>query len=84
MQLCLISTITVFVLGLIRNNSKYETIRTLDAFDIELKGELFVNYFSGTDNGNVTIILNEAPYSLQISGYKNGKNKFDITDEEKK
>ena len=80
--LCLVGIIILFVLGLDKINSKYEVVRTLDTYEIELKGEVLVTYFSGTESGIAEIVLNEPPYSIKLEGYKGADYEFTIVDEE--
>ena len=62
--------------------STYETYRTLDGFDIELKGEVYVSSFTGTAQGNVEIISKDGKFqSVKINGRNNGKYTFTLLDE---
>lgn len=63
-------------------NSEFETYKTLDGYKIDFAGEIEVTYYSGTARGNVEVVTStDEIHSIKISGRKNGKYEFTITDE---
>ena len=66
-------------------NAEYETFKTLDNYGIDFAGEVHVTYFSGTAQGNVELVNStDEIHSVKISGRKNGKYEFAVTDENEK
>ena len=63
-------------------NQEFETYRSIDDFGITYEGKLYVSYFSGTANGNVTITQSiEHTHTVKLNGRKKGKYKFSIIDD---
>lgn len=66
-------------------NAEYEIFKTLDNCGIDFAGEVHVTYFSGTAQGNVELVNStDEIHSVKISGRKNGKYEFAVTDENEK
>lgn len=80
----LVSIITIFVMifsGVWNKNQTYEVYKTIDLQEIPLVGEVNVSSFSGTTNGEVTVIHpDDDTYSLKISGQMGGEYQFTLTD----
>lgn len=63
-------------------NQEYETYRSLDEYDIELIGDVYVSSFTGTAMGNVQVInADDSVYTIKLNGRKKGKYIFTLTDE---
>lgn len=62
--------------------SRYETYRTLDSFDITFTGKIEVSDYTKADKGNVVVTASDDTlHAVKIEGTKNGKYEFTIKDE---
>ncbi len=82
-----LSIVAVLTIGYVALNSgfgntKFETYRTLDQYNINFVGEIEVTYYTGTAEGDVQVINSSDEYhTVKLNGRKNGKYKFTLTDE---
>ena len=66
-------------------NSKYETVRSLDDFNIEYVGKIEVSFYKGEAQGKVELIKSTGDYhTIKLSGLKSAKYEFSIIDESNK
>ena len=66
-------------------NSKFETYKTLDDYQINFVGNIEISGYSGTKNGDVEVISDSDEFhSVKITGIKNEKYEFKVMDESKK
>lgn len=47
----------------------------------DFTGEVYVSFWSGDGKGNVEVIQNDDGYTLKLSGQRDHKHRFAITDE---
>ncbi len=65
--------------------TEYDTYKSLDDYNITFVGKIKVLDYSGTDKGNVEVAASsDEIHSLRITGKRDGKYTFTITDDSKK
>ena len=70
----------IFIKGGI--STEFETVKSLDDYDIKFKGQISVSYYHGTAKGNVEVVSStEDIHTVKVNGIYNGKYEFTITDE---
>ena len=85
LAIVLIATIIYGILNGGVIGSTYETYISLDSYNIEFVGEVYISEFAGTKQGDVTIASKvDDVYTLKLNGRKNGKYTFTLTDSSEK
>ena len=62
-------------------STEFETVHSLDRYNLNLSGKVLVKNYSGTAKGYAKIINNDDSYILKINGRYNGMYKLTIVDE---
>ena len=78
----IISLVVILLLRGGLGDSKFETYRNLDDFNITIVGNYQVVVFTGTKEGNVEVIDSDEYHPIKLSGWYNGNYSFTISDEE--
>lgn len=79
---CVIIAVIMLVIGLGFTKEKFEVVKQLNQFEIEIVGDAEITYFAGTKEGNASLIPYEGSYNVKLNGIKGGEYHFTVTDEE--
>lgn len=79
--LLIIASLITYILIFRAGASKFEVIRNLSEYNLDYSNELYVSFFSGTANGDVTINKYEDSYTLKLEGVTGGTYTVTLTDD---
>lgn len=66
-------------------DQEYETYRTLEEYNIDFKGDIYISYFAGTAKGNAEIVVStDEIHTVKLNGRQRGEYTFTLKDESDK